>query len=140
MADLLAARIARWREIAQKAGGQYLACNEAKQFTDAALHETVSVMAFTCADELAADRSALRAQIEQYPRFIEAVLHEYAEDNAPGACDVCEQCGPLVMCSFHGLLSLLSGRTSIQDANGEWLTIPKRSDVLALFEDETAKE
>ena len=26
----------------------------------------------------------------------------------------CEQCGPMMMCSFHSLLSALAGRTSVQ--------------------------
>lgn len=45
-------------------------------------------------------------------QIIDDLLAEYADDTAPGACDRCEQCGPMVMCSFHSVLSVLLGRVS----------------------------
>lgn len=40
--------------------------------------------------------------------LIADVLSEHADDLTRAACDECEQCGPLVMCGFHSLLSLLA--------------------------------
>lgn len=39
------------------------------------------------------------------------ILAAYTEDYTKAACDVCEQCEPMVMCAFHNLLSLLHGGT-----------------------------
>ena len=56
-------------------------------------------------------------------RVIDAIFHEYGELTKE-ACEACEQCGPMVMCSFHSVLSLLSGGTSIREADGTWVTCP----------------
>jgi predicted metal-binding protein len=51
----------------------------------------------------------VRALLEERTRLREA-LH-YADDLTKDACPRCEQCGHLVMCNFHSLLSMLSGET-----------------------------
>ena len=60
--------------------------------------------------ELVTLREAQRETVKK-AHLIDAVLSEYADELAEGACNQCEQCGPLVMCAFHSLLSVLSGRT-----------------------------
>lgn len=40
------------------------------------------------------------------------VLAEYAEDDTREAVERCEHCHTLVLCSFHSVLSALSGRTT----------------------------
>lgn len=44
------------------------------------------------------------------------ILAERAADNTKEACDACEQCGPLVMCSYHSLLSELAMRVYVPPA------------------------
>jgi hypothetical protein len=43
--------------------------------------------------------------------LIDAILAEYADELDKAACDRCEQCSPIVMCSFHSVLSMLQGHT-----------------------------
>lgn len=45
-------------------------------------------------------------------KLIDAILAERADDLTKEACDACEQCGRLVMCSYHSVLSALAGHTS----------------------------
>jgi hypothetical protein len=40
-----------------------------------------------------------------------AILADYPDELDKAACDSCEQCGQVVMCSFHSVLSMLLGRT-----------------------------
>lgn len=59
-----------------------------------------------------------------YQQVVEAILHERSDDLTKEACDECEQCGPAIMCSYHSVLSVLSGGVSQQAADGGWLRLP----------------
>jgi hypothetical protein len=58
---------------------------------------------------------ASRETPRQAGQFIDKLLAEYADERSKEACDRCEQCGPMVMCSFHSILSLLEGETALSD-------------------------
>jgi hypothetical protein len=49
-------------------------------------------------------------------QLIADILDEYRDDLTKEACDNCEQCGQVVMCSFHSVLSALSRRTWTEGA------------------------
>ena len=44
-------------------------------------------------------------------QLVADVLTDYGDELTQGACDRCEQCGPVIMCNFHSVLSALTGRT-----------------------------
>ena len=44
---------------------------------------------------------------------VRGILHAYRDDMTREAVDQCERCGPLAMCDFHSLLSLLAGDTHV---------------------------
>lgn len=44
-------------------------------------------------------------------QLVRDILEEYADDMSKEACDECEGCGEIFMCSFHSVLSALSRRT-----------------------------
>lgn len=46
-------------------------------------------------------------------QVIAGVLIEYRDELTKDACDQCDQCGWAVMCSFHSILSVLQGHTSL---------------------------
>src|SRR5688572_29544961 len=56
--------------------------------------------------------------LDQRPRpqeeLIARILEEYRDELTKEACDNCEQCGELVMCKFHSVMSLLSGETKLR--------------------------
>lgn len=45
--------------------------------------------------------------------LVARILRERADDLTRESCDNCEQCGKLVMCSYHSLLSELAGRVHV---------------------------
>jgi hypothetical protein len=45
-------------------------------------------------------------------QIITAILADYPDELDKAACDHCEQCSPIVMCSFHSVLSMLQGHTT----------------------------
>jgi hypothetical protein len=56
-----------------------------------------------------------------YQRVVEALLHERSDELTKEAC---EQCGQLVMCSYHSVLSVLSGGVFQRTPDGQWLKLP----------------
>ena len=58
---------------------------------DQAVDEVISVLA-----------SSLRLR-----RALEAIGESYPDERDKAACDRCEQCGEVVMCSFHSVLSMV---------------------------------
>lgn len=59
------------------------------------------------------DLAALREQEKRDVAILRTVRDEYAEQNTRADVEACEQCGPMVMCSFHSLLSLLFGEAGV---------------------------
>jgi hypothetical protein len=49
-------------------------------------------------------------------QLIDTLLVEYADEAAPTAFDTCENCGPVAMCSFHSVLSMLRMWQQAKDA------------------------
>jgi hypothetical protein len=47
--------------------------------------------------------------------FIDRLLAEYPDERTKEACDRCEQCGPVAMCSFHSILAVLDGSVPLAD-------------------------
>jgi hypothetical protein len=62
-----------------------------------------------------------------YYQVVQAILHERSDDLTKEACDECEQCGKLVMCSYHSVLSELAGHVSVRAEDGTWLRLPNHS-------------
>ena len=50
---------------------------------------------------------------EQVVPRVRAILTERQDDLTKQACDECEQCGQLVMCNYHSLLSELAGHVTL---------------------------
>lgn len=48
-----------------------------------------------------------QTQARKAERLIADILEERADELDKAACDRCEQCGPMMMCSFHSVLSSL---------------------------------
>lgn len=40
-------------------------------------------------------------------QLVDDIKRDYVDDNTKAAVEVCDDCGPMVMCAFHSLLSLL---------------------------------
>lgn len=43
--------------------------------------------------------------------WLNRILQEYAAESTKAACEACDDCGPVVMCRFHSLISLLEKDT-----------------------------
>lgn len=43
--------------------------------------------------------------------IVKSILEEYKDELDKTACDRCEDCGKLIMCRFHSVLSLLQRHT-----------------------------
>jgi len=55
--------------------------------------------------------AATEAIIERLRDTTRAILANYADEMGKDSCDRCEECGEMVMCQFHSLLSMVSGET-----------------------------
>jgi hypothetical protein len=78
----------------------------------------------SCANQLA---GWLRTQVTHDSRsgaeVAKAILANYPDELDKAACDHCEQCGEVVMCSFHSVLSMLQGHVPPDthlSRMGEW--------------------
>lgn len=56
------------------------------------------------------------AELGRLSRVQEGLLRMYADELTKEACDTCPNCGELVMCSFHSVLSVLAGHTALTPA------------------------
>ena len=65
---------------------------------------------FSCEHEarLKAEAAALSLQVR-----VNAIFEARGDDLTKQACDECEQCGQLVMCNYHSLLSELAGHVTL---------------------------
>jgi hypothetical protein len=52
------------------------------------------------------------AELQRLKGLVDGVLSDYSDELDKAACDRCEHCNPLVMCSFHSVLSVLQGHTA----------------------------
>lgn len=55
---------------------------------------------------LAAEQARQAAQ-----NCIDGILRDYADELDKAACDRCENCGPVGMCGFHSVLSIVAGHS-----------------------------
>lgn len=49
--------------------------------------------------------------LEATAALVGDILEEYASDRTKAACDACDYCGPVAMCSFHSVLSAMDKGT-----------------------------
>lgn len=64
-------------------------------------------------DQLKVNLEEMQAERDNARALVEGILAAYREDDSLEACNACEDCGKVFMCSFHSVLSLLSGRTKV---------------------------
>lgn len=63
--------------------------------------------------EATARAEQAEASLNAERKWVQGIIAAYRDDYSAAACDECENCGSLVMCHFHSLLSLLNRGTHL---------------------------